>query len=173
MDTLEINKIVGAVVGALLIYLGAQFFAEMILEPGHKGEEYAYSVEIEEEEGGDGGEAAAEPEIEVAELIAAGDPSRGESVFRKCSACHKVEPGANGVGPHLYGVVGREIGAVEAYSYSGALSEQAEVWTPENLFAFLENPSQWAPGTSMGYAGLKKPEDRAAVIAYLADQAVE
>ncbi|HKK36687.1 MAG TPA: cytochrome c family protein [Paracoccaceae bacterium] len=173
MDTLEINKIVGAVVGALLIYLGAQFFAEMILSPGHKGEEYAYSVEIEEDEGDSGGEAAAEPEIDVAALIASGDPSRGENVFRKCSACHKVEPGANGVGPHLYGVVGREIGAVEEYSYSGALSEQAEVWTPENLFAFLENPSQWAPGTSMGYAGLKKPEDRAAVIAYLADEAID
>lgn len=170
MDTLEINKIVGAVVGALLIYLGAQFFAEMILEPGHEGEEYAYAVEIEE----DDEEAEPEEEMDFDEMLAAADPSRGESVFRKCSACHKVEPGANGVGPHLHGVVGREIGAVEDFSYSGALSEQgAEEWTPETLFAFLENPSEWAPGTSMSYAGLKKPEDRAAVIAYLEEEGAD
>ena len=165
MDTLEINKIVGSLVGALLIYLGAQFFAEMILEGDHGHGEYAYSVEIEE----DGEEAAeAEPEIDVASVLASGDPARGEQVFRKCSACHKIEQGANGVGPHLYGVVGRDIGAVDSYGYSGALSEQgAEEWTPETLFAFLENPSEWAPGTSMGFAGLDKPKDRAAVIAYL------
>jgi Cytochrome c2 len=145
MDTLEINKIVGSLVGALLIYLGAQFFAEMILEGDHGHGDYAYSVEIEEESA----EPAEEETIDVAAVLASGDPSRGAQVFRKCSACHKVEPGANGVGPHLYGVVGRDIGSVDDYSYSGALSEQgAEVWTPETLFAFLENPRAWAPGTS-------------------------
>ena len=168
MDTLEINKIVGSLIGALLIYLGAQFFAEMILEGDHGHGDYAYSVEIEE----DSAEPAEEEQIDVAAVLASGDPSRGAQVFRKCSACHKVEPGANGVGPHLYGVVGREIGSVDDYSYSGALSEQgAEAWTPETLFAFLENPGEWAPGTSMGFAGLNKPEDRAGVIAYLEQEA--
>jgi len=165
MNTMEINKIVGALVGALLIYLGAQFFAEMVFDGGHGDHhDYAYSVEIESDEGADD---AAE-EVDLAALLASADPARGEKVFAKCKACHKVEDGANGTGPHLYGVVGRAIGSVGGFGYSGALSATgAETWTPENLFAFLEKPSDWAPGTSMGYGGLKKPADRAALIAYL------
>jgi len=65
-------------------------------------------------------------------------------------------------------LVGRNIGAVDAYAYSGSLQAVAEVWTEENLFAFLENPSGWAPGTKMSYNGLKDPMDRANLIAYLA-----
>ncbi|MEO0681268.1 MAG: cytochrome c family protein [Pseudomonadota bacterium] len=164
MNTMEINKVVGALVGALLIYLGAQFFAQMIFDGEHGDDhQYAYSVEIEDDAGG----AEAAEEIDVAALLASADIGRGEKVFAKCKACHKVD-GANGAGPYLNGVVGRPIGAVDDYGYSGALSATgAEVWTPENLFAFLENPKGWAPGTSMGYAGLRKPADRAAVIAYL------
>ena len=83
--------------------------------------------------------------------------------------CHQLEEGANAVGPYLYGVVGREIGSADGYgSYSGALSEQgADVWDPETLSNFLENPQGWAPGTSMGYSGLSDVEDRANLIAYL------
>ncbi|MEL7260948.1 MAG: c-type cytochrome, partial [Pseudomonadota bacterium] len=112
----------------------------------------------------------AEEEVQVAfaDVFAAADAGAGARIFRQCSACHKLEDGANGTGPHLYGVVGRDIGAVADYgSYSGALSEVAEVWTPENLNGFLESPRSWAPGTSMGYNGLRDIEDRANLIAYL------
>jgi len=89
-------------------------------------------------------------------------------VFRQCSACHRLEDGANGTGPYLHNVVGREIGVAKGFgSYSGALNAAADVWTPENLNAFLENPSGWAPGTSMAYRGLSDVEDRANLIAYL------
>jgi len=120
----------------------------------------------------DTGEDDAEEEVvegapDMAAIFAAADASKGERVFNKCKACHMLEDGANGVGPHLYDVVGRDVGAVGGYSYSGALSEAADVWTAENLYAFLENPAGYAPGTSMGFAGLGKSEDRANVIAYM------
>ena len=88
-------------------------------------------------------------------------------MFNQCRACHMVEDGQNGVGPHLYGVVARDVGSVDDFNYSGALSEAADVWSAQELYAFLENPQGYAPGTSMGYSGLSKPEDRVNVIAYL------
>ncbi|WP_339950642.1 cytochrome c family protein [uncultured Albimonas sp.] len=163
MDTMEINKIVGACVGALLIYLGVQFFAELVFHPASHGDEheYAYALEVQETGGGE------EEQIDVAALLEGGDAGRGERIFGKCKACHKVD-GSNGTGPHLDGVVNREIDAVAGFSYSGALEQVGDVWSKENLFHFLENPKAVAPGTAMGFAGLRKPDDRADLIAYLA-----
>ena len=109
-------------------------------------------------------------EIDVAALVASADVGKGEAVFRKCSACHKVDD-TDGVGPHLNGVVGRNIAAVDGFGYSGALAGIDGDWTAENLYGFLLNPKGWAPGTSMGFAGLKKADDKANVIAYLASLA--
>jgi cytochrome c len=89
-------------------------------------------------------------------------------VFRKCSACHKLD-GSDGVGPHLNGVVGRDKGSVAGFGYSGTLAGMEGDWTVENLYGFLENPKGYAPGTTMGFAGLKKPQDKADLIAYLAN----
>ncbi|MEM1314711.1 MAG: cytochrome c family protein [Pseudomonadota bacterium] len=163
MDTMEINKVVGALVGALLLYLGTQFLAEKLFETSHSDDHhYAYAIEIEEE-----GDAGAEEQMDLPTLMASVDASRGERVFAKCKACHKVD-GTDGTGPHLNGVVGRAIGGVAGFGYSGALEATGQAdWTPENLYAFLENPKGWAPGTSMGFAGIRKPEDRAALIAWL------
>lgn len=163
MSTMEFNKLFGAVTAALLIYLLANFVSEQIYSLDEP-EQLAYALEIESDED-DAAEEVAETPLPV--LLASASVDDGAKVFRKCSACHKLEDGANAVGPHLWGVVGREVGAVADYGYSGALSEQADAWTFANLNAFLENPKGWAPGTSMGFAGLNKPEDRAAVIAYL------
>ena len=89
-------------------------------------------------------------------------------MFKKCGSCHKVN-GENAIGPHLNGVVGRNHAAVEGFEYSEAnLALKAEVWTPENINGFIENPKKYMPGTKMAFAGLAKPEDRANVIAYLA-----
>lgn len=163
MDSMEINKIVGAVVGSLLLYLGVQFFADQIFHPAsHGGEhEYAYALEIQEAGGGE-----EETQVDFGALLAAADPARGERIFGKCKACHKVD-GANSTGPHLNGVVGRKVDAVEGFGYSGALEKVADVWTPDNIQHFITNPKKFAPGTAMGFAGLPKAEDRAAVIAYL------
>tara|TARA_R110002012_G_scaffold225728_1_gene397713 strand:+ start:1558 stop:2289 length:732 start_codon:yes stop_codon:yes gene_type:complete len=113
--------------------------------------------------------AAAEPEMPGAEILAQGDPAAGEKVFRKCKACHTVEEdGPNRVGPNLYGIVGASVAAVDGFRYSGALTDHGGDWTPDRLAAFLANPRKVVPGTKMSFAGLRKPEDQADVIAYLA-----
>ncbi|SFK00733.1 c-type cytochrome [Celeribacter neptunius] len=102
----------------------------------------------------------------------AGDPAKGEKVFRKCMACHAVGEGAqNKVGPVLNGVVGRAIASVSDFTYSDAMHELAAqdgVWTPEELAQFLAKPRDFVKGTKMSFAGLRKEEERADVIAYLA-----
>ncbi len=166
-DTMTMTKLMGGFCGAFLIFLLGGFFAEFIYhEAEHKGDDHhqAYTIDT----GDDGGEAEEVVEVAFADVFAAADPSEGPGLFRKCSACHKVEDGANGAGPHLFGVVGREVGAVGDFgAYSGALSEAADVWTPENLNAFLENPKGYASGTTMNFAGFKDIEDRANIIAWL------
>ncbi len=160
-DTMTFTKIAGGVCGALLVFLLGKWAAEELYHMDEYGEQ-AYVIEVE---GAD--EAEEVVEVSFEEVLASADIEKGAKVFRKCSACHKLEAGENGAGPYLYGVVGREIGAAQGFGYSGSLVAVAEEWTPENLQAFLENPKGWAPGTTMGFSGLKKIEDRANVIAYL------
>lgn len=169
MNTMELTKILGAFFGSLLVFLLIRTGVEMIIEGPEGGEEeehFAYAIEVEE-----AGEAEAEEE-EVAEvdfgaLMAAADPAAGEKLYRACAACHKLTEGTNAVGPSLYGIVGRATGAADGYSYSAALAEKGENWTPENLSAFLAAPKEWVPGTKMSYRGMADAEDRANLIAYL------
>ncbi|SEL60738.1 Cytochrome c2 [Roseovarius azorensis] len=166
-DTMTLTKTAGALCGALLIFLLGNWAAETIYSTGGgHGEDHAQGYVIDTG-AGDTEEEVADEGPSLAELMAAADPANGESVFRNCAACHAVADGENKAGPHLYGVVGRAVGSVDGFGYSGALTEVAEVWTPVELNAFLENPRGYAPGTSMGYAGLRKAEDRADLIAYL------
>ena len=102
-----------------------------------------------------------------AAMVAAANPEDGASTWRRCQACHKLEDGKNGVGPHLYGIVGRDIANVEGFRYSKALEELEGAWTVDELNAWLEDPKGYAPGNKMSYAGLRKEEDRAALIAYM------
>lgn len=107
----------------------------------------------------------------TAHANAEGDAAKGEKVFKKCKACHDVGEGAkNKVGPQLNGIVGRAWGTSEGFKYSPALMEMAEgkTWTAEELDAFLTKPKDYIPKTKMAFAGLKKEDDRADVIAYLA-----
>ncbi|MFN3208041.1 MAG: c-type cytochrome [Roseovarius sp.] len=101
-----------------------------------------------------------------------GDAEAGEKVFRKCQACHAVgEDAKNKVGPVLNGIVGATIASNEEFKYSDALAEmgaEGKEWTPEELAAFLEKPRDYAKGTKMTFAGLRKEDERADVIAYLA-----
>lgn len=167
MDSTELNKIVGAVIGALLVFLLLGFFSGKLYgtrDSGHHDEPQAFALEIEET---GGATETAEVATDYVALIAAADLDAGKKVFGKCRACHKVEDGANGVGPHLWGVVGREKQAVDGFNYSGALAAVGGSWGFTELNGFLEKPSAYAPGTSMSYAGLRKPEDRVNLIAWL------
>lgn len=163
LDTMTATKTVGAFCGALLIFLLGKWAAEGLYHTEPYGEEQAYVIDTGE------GDTVEEEVVEVAfaDVYAAADPTGGERLFRACQACHRIEDGANGTGPHLYNVVGRAVGSVEGFSYSGALSEAADVWTPENLNEFLENPRSYAPGTTMAYNGMRDIEDRASLISWL------
>jgi cytochrome c len=174
-DTMTITKALGGFCGALLVFMLGGWAAEGIYSRGHgasHGGEYgevvqAYIIEVE----GAATEAGAEPVEEgpsFEELFAVADPVAGESAFRACAGCHAVEAGKNGTGPYLHGVVGRAVETAVGFEYDGALIAVNDIWTPEQLDLFLADPQGYAPGTKMSYSGMRKAEDRANVIAYLA-----
>ncbi|WP_017667998.1 cytochrome c family protein [Sandarakinorhabdus sp. AAP62] len=96
-----------------------------------------------------------------------GDAAKGEKVFAQCKACHVAEEGKNRVGPSLWAVVGRTAGSIAGFNYSKANKESGVTWSEDVLFTYLEAPAKFMPGTRMAFAGLKNPQDRADVIAYL------
>jgi cytochrome c len=165
MNTMEITKLVGAFCGSLLVFLLISTVAGAIFDTS--SDVVAFSVPVPEDEAAEGEDAAPAEAVDAVALVAAADPAAGEGVFRRCAACHKVD-GTDGVGPHLNGVVGRDVAAIEGFNYSDALAAKEGAWTEAELYAFLENPKGYAPGTSMAFAGLGDSEDRANVIAYLA-----
>lgn len=171
-DTMTLTKITGAFCGALLIYLLGGWAAETIyhMGGGHgaHGEEAKKGYVIEVAVADTSGVVEEGPSLE--ELLATADVSKGAKVFGKCKACHKLDDGANGTGPHLFNIVDRAVSSVDGFAYSGALVAVAETWNAENLDGFLASPKGFAPGTKMGFSGLKKPADRANLIAYLQGQ---
>jgi cytochrome c len=170
-DTMTITKGFGAFCGALLILLLGGWAAEGLYNVDRHGEYHVRGYVIIDETA-DMAEAEAEEVVEVPfeEVYASADAGAGERLWRQCQACHALNPGQNGVGPYLHGVVGRPIGAADGFSYSDTLASLDQAWTPENLSGFLENPRGWAPGTAMAYNGMSDVEDRANLIAYLATQ---
>jgi cytochrome c len=166
-DTMTVTKAGGALCGAFLIFLLGNWAAESLYstEPAAHGDEevaQAYSVDTGEAASG---EAEAEGP-DFATVLAAADMAKGEKVFGKCKACHKID-GTNSTGPHLDGVVGRAIAGVGDFGYSDAVKALGGNWEPARLNDFLTNPKSYAAGTKMSFAGLPKVEDRANLIAYL------
>lgn len=163
MNGFEINKIFGAVTGTLAVFLALRIVSEGVFGhgPGAPDTTLAYAVDIPEQ-----GAAAPEP-TPLPVLLAAADPADGERVFGRCVSCHALD--ANGTGPLLYGVIGREKGAIDGFGYSGALASADGVWDFETMDAFLARPDDVVDGTSMNFQ-LRNPEQRAAVIVWLNQQ---
>ena len=109
----------------------------------------------------------APPRDDVA-LLADADAAAGERSWRQCRACHAIEPGRHGIGPSLHGILGAPVGAQPGYAYSPVLAALGGTWTVTRLSAYLENPRAFAPGTRMAYAGMRDPQDRLNLIAWLA-----
>lgn len=116
---------------------------------------------------------AAALSLPTGSAFAEGDAKLGAVVFKKCMACHTAEEAKNKVGPSLMGIVGRPVATVEGFKYSPAMIEfgKGKVWDEATLASYLPAPAQMVKGTKMAFAGLKKPEDIANLIAYLKDPA--
>ena len=168
MDSFEINKIVAAVLMVALLVIGIGKLSDVIFHV-EKPEKPGYAVDVEEATTvSTSTKASVEEKVDIAALMAMGDVTIGEKVFKKCAACHSiVKGGKNNIGPALYNVVGRKTGVVSDYKYSKALASYDKEWTFEELNGYLIKPAKWIKGTKMAFAGLRKEKDRASVIKYL------
>ncbi|MDP2205358.1 MAG: cytochrome c family protein [Alphaproteobacteria bacterium] len=164
---MEFNKLFAAALVAGIVAMLAGFVANHAYLP-EKLKENAYPIEVTEVAAGGEAAAPAGPEP-VGDLLASADVAHGEKLSKVCAACHTFNSGgANRVGPNLWHVVGGKHAHAAGFAYSDAMKAKAgEVWTVEALNEFLWNPRKALPGTKMVYAGMKKPEDRAAMIKYL------
>lgn len=160
------NTIAGWVLGAGIVALGASIVTGEVFHD-ERPEKMGYSIEGVEVEA----EAGAEAEKPIAFYMASADAAAGAQVFKKCAACHTAEKGGpNGLGPNLWGTMGKPHGHVAGFAYSDALKGVGGAWDFDGMSAWLKSPKAYAPGTKMTFAGLSKPEDRANLIAYLNQQ---
>ena len=172
MDSFELNKIIGAILGTLLFVMGVGFLAEAIYQPAHSngpGYDLPEPTTTDTGTGGDntGGPAAAP--VDIGTLLAKADAKAGEAASKKCQSCHDfTKGGPNKTGPNLYGIVGEKIADVPGFAFSDALkAHSSETWDYAKLNEWLISPKAYAPGTKMTYAGDKDDQDRANIIAYL------
>ena len=170
MDSFEINKIVASILLIALLIIGIGKISDLVFHVD-KPEIAGYKVEVSEN--GTSGQLVDDKieqveEVDISSLLALGDLTHGEKVFKKCSACHSINKGGeNKIGPALYNVLGRQVGGVSNYKYSSALVEYGKSWTFEEMNGFLKKPATYIKGTKMAFAGLRKEKDRASVIIYL------
>jgi len=168
MDSFELNKIMGAILGCCLGLLSLNIAANAIFHPATPAKP-GYEIVLSEQPARDqkGGPAQQEPPI--AELLSSADVARGQTSANKCVACHTFDKGGrNLVGPNLYGVLGREKGSVSGFNYSAGFRKSMKgPWTAQDISDFVKNPKLMAPGTSMTFAGIPRAGERADLISFL------
>ncbi len=166
---LEKNKIVASILLAGVIAMIAGTAAKILYfgASHHEEEKRGYTIEGAEE----AASGAGEPKVEVDKnaLLAEAKAEDGMKVATKCLVCHSLNKGeAAKVGPNLYGVVGNNHAHMAGFQYSKVMAEMHDKkWTYEDLWAFINNPKVYAPGTKMAFAGIKNPKELAALIVYL------
>jgi cytochrome c len=168
MNSYELNKIFGAVVGSFLTITAIGYLSYILVHPKQL-EKSVLDIKVESAAGA--AQATAEPAAQIdpiAPLLASANAGAGAALLRNCTSCHTFEKGGrNGVGPNMWGVVGNMKGATAGFQYSPQLVGKAGEWGYEELNQFLANPRAYVPGTRMAYAGMRRAEDRANLIAHL------
>jgi cytochrome c len=166
MDSFELNKILGAVLGTCIFLLvmsfgaGAVFSPKPLAKPG-------FEIAVKEETHGGAGEPAAASEP-IEKLLQTSSAEKGAAAAKKCAACHTFEKGGpNRVGPNLFGVVERARASEAGFNYSAAMKGKPGKWSYDDLNKFIASPKGFVPGTAMGFAGIPKDSERADIINYL------
>ena len=169
MDSFELNKIIGAVLGTCILLLVTSFTANALFA-SKAPEKPGFAIAAKEAEGAaKEGAAAAAPAEPIEKLLQTASVEKGQAAAKVCTTCHTFEKGGpNRVGPNLYGIVGDKRGADRnGFNFSAAMKAKGGTWTYDDLNKFLTNPKAFIPGTAMGFAGFQKDSQRADVIAYL------
>ena len=169
MDSFELNKIIAAVLMTALIVIGINKLADSIFYV-EKPKQSAYKVDGVELASSIKASTAVKEvvQLDIKEILALGDVTHGEKVFKKCSACHMIASGGkNMIGPNLWSVIGRTAGSVSDYKYSKAMVAYGKEWTFEEMNSYLIKPQAYVKGTKMAFAGLRKEKDRASVILFM------
>jgi cytochrome c len=167
MNSFELNKILGAILGTCLITLALNIGAGAIFAPA-KPAKPGYNIAVKEEGEGEKGGAPKEPDQPIETLLAKASVEKGQATAKQCQACHTFEKGGpNRVGPNLWNIVNRARASEVGFNYSAAMKSKSGNWSFEELNKFLANPRGYVPGTAMTYAGLSRAEQRADLIDYL------